>query len=167
MNGFRVADGKIPVIALDDVGAYSLWIFDNPSESAGLDLEVATDQVSFAEIVATFEKVTGKQGIHRSIPLVDYLDKAEPYAGAYSNWTIKPDVPRDESFMTWRENFSTWWRYWGEGKGATRNMAFLDRIHASRIPNLEAWMRLKNYDGRPQSVLKNLDELRKGGVTIE
>lgn len=47
MNRPGLADGEIPLIALDDVGAYSLWIFDNPSESAGLDLEVATDQVSF------------------------------------------------------------------------------------------------------------------------
>ncbi|KAJ5726106.1 uncharacterized protein N7483_007463 [Penicillium malachiteum] len=161
------AGGKIPLIALDDVGAYSLWIFDNPSESAGLDLEVATDQVSFAEIVAIFTKVTGKQGIHRVLPLEEYLAKAEPYPGAYSNWAVKTDAPRDESFMTWRENFAAWWRYWGEGKGATRSMEFLDRIHGSRIPSLEAWMRLKNYDGRPQSVLKDLHELRKGGVTSE
>ncbi|KAF3394185.1 NmrA-like family domain-containing protein 1 [Penicillium rolfsii] len=161
------ADGKIPLIALDDVGAYSLWMFDNPAESAGLDLEVATDQVNFTEIAATFTKVTGKQGIHRRIPLEEYLVKAEPYPGAYSNWAIKPDVPRDESVMTWRQNFTAWRRYWGEGKGATRNMALLDNIHSSRIPNLEAWMRLKNYDGRPRSVLKDLQGLRTGKKTDE
>lgn len=126
---------------------------------------MATDQVNFTEIAAKFTEVTGKQGIHRRISLETYLEKAEPYPGAYSNWAIKPDVPRDESFMTWRENFSAWWRYWSEGKGATRNMALLDRIHGSRIPNLEAWMRLKNYDGRPRSVLKNLQELRNSGGT--
>lgn len=108
--------------------------------------------------------MTGKKGIHRRVPLEGYLEKAEPYPGAYSNWAIKPDVPRDESFMTWRENFAAWWRYWSEGKGATRNMALLDRIHSSRIPSLKAWMRVKNYDGRPRSVLKNLHDLRKGGV---
>jgi uncharacterized protein YbjT (DUF2867 family) len=69
MNRPGEADGKIPLIALDDVGAYSLWILDNPTESAGLDLEVATDQVSFADIVATFTKVTGKHGIHKVVPL--------------------------------------------------------------------------------------------------
>ncbi|CAI7662912.1 unnamed protein product [Penicillium pancosmium] len=165
LTGYKLADGKIPLIALDDVGAYSLWIFDNPSESAGLNLEVATDQVSFAELAATFTKVTGKQGMHKAVPLEEYLVKAEPYPGAYSNWIVKLDVPRDESFMTWREIFAAWWRYWGEGKGATRNLAFLDRIHGSRIPSLEAWMRLKNYDGRPRSVLKDLHEHRKNGVT--
>jgi hypothetical protein len=155
-----VGDGKIPLIALDDVGAYSLWMFDNPSQSAGLDLEVATDQVSFAEIAATFTRVTGKKGVYKRVPLEDYLAKAEPYPGAYSNWAVK-DAHRDESFMTWRENFRAWWRYWGEGRGATRDMAFLDRIHSSRIPSLEAWMKAKGYDGRPQSILKDVEDLKK------
>ncbi|KAH8817141.1 hypothetical protein F5884DRAFT_896828 [Xylogone sp. PMI_703] len=153
------ADGKIPLIALDDVGIYSLWIFDNPSQSAGLNLEVATDQVSFTEIANTFTKVTGKKGIHKRVPMEDYLTKAEPYPGAYANWAVKQDVPRDESFMTWRENFRAWWRFWGEGKGATRDMAFLDRIHKSRIPNLEAWMRAKGYDGQRRSILKDAHDI--------
>ena len=158
-----VGDGKIPLIALEDIGIYSLWILDNPSQSAGLDLEVATDQVSFAEIAATFTKVTGKKGIHKRVPFEVYLPKAEPYPGAYANWAVvKPDQPRDESFMTWRENFTAWWRYWGEGKGATRDMALLDRIHSTRIPNLEAWMRAKKYDGQRRSVLKNVQDLKSG-----
>ncbi|WZH39095.1 NmrA domain-containing protein [Fusarium acuminatum] len=152
------ADGKIPLIALDDVGVYSLWIFDNPSQSAGLDLEVATDQVSFADIAATFTKVTGKKGIHRRVPLEDYLVKADPYPGASANWAADPNEPRDESFMTWRDNFTAWWRYWSEGKGATRDMAFLDCIHSTRIPNLETWMRIKNYDGLPRPVLKDIQD---------
>jgi hypothetical protein len=159
-NHWWVADGKIPLIALDDVGVYSLWLFDNPSQSAGLNLEVATDQVSFAEIAATFTKVTGKKGIHKRVPLEGYLDKAEPYPGAYANWAVKPDQPRDESFMTWRENFGPWWRYWSSGQAATRDMALLDCIHSSRIPNLEAWMRAKNYDGQRRSVLKDLVDLK-------
>lgn len=105
------------MIALDNVGVYSLWIFNNPSESAGLDFEVATDQVSFAEIMVTFTRVTGKKGIRQRVPLEEYLEKAEPYRGAYSNWAVDPNIPRDESFMSWKENFSAWWRYWSEGKG--------------------------------------------------
>ncbi|KAK3632760.1 hypothetical protein LTR56_007135 [Elasticomyces elasticus] len=154
------ANGKIPLIALDDVGAYSLWIFNNPSDSAGLDLEVATDQISFPEIAAVFTRVTGKKGIHKRVSLEEYLPKAEPYPNAWANWSAGPDVKRDESSMTWRENFSAWWRYWSEGKGATRDMALLDRIHPNRIKNLEEWMRLKKYDGKPRPIMKNLEDLR-------
>lgn len=64
---FRIGDGKIPLIALKDVGVYNLWIFDNPHESAGLDLEVATDQVSMIDIANTFTKVTGTKGVHKKL----------------------------------------------------------------------------------------------------
>ncbi|KAK5684095.1 hypothetical protein LTS10_003959 [Elasticomyces elasticus] len=144
--GNPAANGKIPLIALDDVGEYSLWIFNNPSDSAGLDLEVATDQISFPEIAAVFTRVTGKKGIHKRVSLEEYLPKAEPYPNAWANWSAGSDVKRDESSMTWRQNFSAWWRYWSEGKGATRDMALLDRIHPNRIKSLEEWMRLKGYD---------------------
>jgi hypothetical protein len=156
-----VADGKIPLIALDDVGVYSLLILDHPSHSAGLNLEVATEQASSAEIAATFTKVTGKKGVHKRVDLEDYLHKAEPYPGAYANWAVKPTESLDESFMTWRQNFTAWWRYWSEGKGATRDIAFLDSIHNRRIPTLEAWMRTKDYDGRPRSILKDLSDVHK------
>jgi hypothetical protein len=142
------------------VGAYSLWLFDNPVKAAGLNLEVATEQVTFAEIAKTFTQVTGKTGIHKRIPLDEYLPKAEPYPGAYSNWTVPLDVPRDEAFVSWRENFSAWWRYWGEGKGATRDMALLDRVYPGRIRSLEEWMRVKGYDGRARGVLKDIHDFK-------
>lgn len=155
------ADGKIPLIALDDIGPFSLWIFDNPSESAGLDLEVATDEVSLVDIASTFSKVTGKTGIHKFVPLEEYLPMAEPYPNAWANWAAGPEAKRDESAMTWRQNFSAWWRYWSEGKGATRNMELLSRIHPTRIKSLEEWMRLKAYNGQPRAILKGLEDMRK------
>jgi hypothetical protein len=155
-----IGDGKIPLIALEDVGVYNLWIFDNPQESAGLDLEVATDQVSMTDIAETFTKVTGKKGVHKKLPLQEYLDLAEPYPNAYANWAAGPNAIRDKDAMTWRENFTAWWRYWSEGKGATRDMALLDRIHPQRIKTLEEWMRNVNYDGKQREVLKGLEDLR-------
>ncbi|USP74818.1 uncharacterized protein yc1106_02092 [Curvularia clavata] len=154
-------NGKIPLIALDDVGVYSLWLFDNPSESAGLDLEVATEQVSFAQIVDTFTQVTGKKAAHVYVPLEDYLPAAEPYPNAWANWAAGSDVVRDESSMTWRQNFAAWWQYWSEGLGATRDMKLLDRIHPTRIRSLREWMEKVGYDGKPRGVLKNLGDLRR------
>ncbi|KAM0456675.1 hypothetical protein ACHAO4_003706 [Trichoderma viride] len=154
------SNGKIPLIALEDVGVYNLWIFDNPQKSAGLDLEVATDQVSMADIAETFTKVTGKKGVHKKLPLDEYLDLAEPYPNAYANWAAGPDVVRDKDMMTWRQNFTAWWRYWSEGKGATRDMALLDKIHPRRIKTLEEWMRSVNYDGKQRAVMKGLEDLR-------
>ena len=153
-------DGKIPLIALEDVGVYSLWLFDNLKESAGLDLKVTTDEVSFADIVRIFTKVTGKKATHKYLTFEEYLPLAEPYPGAYSNFTVHPREPRDESFMTWRENFTAWWRFWGEGVVPPRDVALLDRIHPNRIKNLEDWMRKTGYDGTRKPVLKNSEDLR-------
>jgi len=161
----RAEDGKIPLIALEDVGVYSLWMFDNIKDSAGLELKVATDEVSFAEIAATFTQVTGKEAAHRFVPLEEYLPRAEPFPNAPANWAAGPGAPRDESTMTWRENFSAWWLYWGEGWPERRDWALLDRIHPQRIKSLKEWMEKSKYDGQPKAVLKGAEDLRRWAQT--
>lgn len=146
------------MIALDDVGIYSLWLFDTPSESAGLDLQVTTDEVSFDDIARIFTEVTGKHGIHKTVPFEAYAAVAEPYPGASVNWALGPDAVRDESVMSWRENFGGWWRYWGEGVTKPRDLALLDRIHPGRIKSLAEWMKQVGYDGKPRSVLKMVED---------
>ncbi|KAJ5298021.1 hypothetical protein N7508_008270 [Penicillium antarcticum] len=56
--------------------------------------------------------------------------------------------------MTWKVNFTAWWRYWAGGLGATRDFKRLDEILPSRIKDLEDWMKKTQYDGSPRSVLK-------------
>ncbi|EHK99438.1 putative NmrA-like family domain-containing protein 1 [Glarea lozoyensis 74030] len=147
---------------LQDVGNYSLWLFENVSESAGLDLKVTTDEVSFADIASTFSKVTGNKGVHQYVPLETYLPLAEPYPNAPANFALGPNAPRDEASMTWRGNFTAWWKFWGEGKAVKRDMEFLDRILPGRIKGLEEWMRKYEYDGRRKDVLKGAEDLRRG-----
>ncbi|KIW10114.1 hypothetical protein PV08_11074 [Exophiala spinifera] len=159
--------GKIPLIALEDVGVYSLWLFDNLHESSGLELKVATDEVSFQEIAATFTQVTGKKGVHQYVPLDEYMPAAEPYPNAPANYAAGPNAVRDESSMTWRRNFSAWWRYWGEGRCPPRDMALLDRIHPGRIKSLAEWMRLVGYDGIRKNVLKGNEDLRRQAKSVQ
>ncbi|KAM0598551.1 hypothetical protein ACHAPH_003994 [Verticillium nonalfalfae] len=158
-------DVKLPLIALDDVGVYNLWLFDNPDEAAGLDLSVVTDNVSFPEIAKTFTEVTGKQGVFKSTPFEHYAKVAEPYPGAYVNWSLGPDAPRDESVMKWNDNFGAWWRYWGEGRTPLRDTAILDRIHPKRIRSLAEWMKHVSYDGNRRFVLKMVEDwaAKQGG----
>src|SRR5882757_3133035 len=106
-------------MALDDVGVFVKWIFDHPEKSTGINLEMATDQVSFSDITSTFSRVTGRKGVHRVISFEEYLPKKEPYPNAPANWAT--GLP-DGATMTWRENFTAWWKFWGGGKGATRDM---------------------------------------------
>lgn len=149
---------RIPLIALCDIGVYNLWIFDNPSESAGIDLQVVTDNVSFGEIARIFTEVTGRDAVHKAIPFETYAHLAEPYPGASVNWVLGPEAARDDSIMSWRENFEAWWRYWGDGITKPRDLSILDRIHPNRIKTLAGWMKHVGYDGERKNVLKMVED---------
>jgi hypothetical protein len=124
-----------------------------------LDLEIATDQASFQEIADIFTRVASKTGIHRRVSMEDYMAVAEPFPNAPMNWTAGTKAtPRDESIMTWKQNFSARWRYWTGGIGATRDFELLDEIHLNRIKSLEEWMRKVNYQGVRQNVLKGHED---------
>ncbi|KAF9062382.1 hypothetical protein BDP27DRAFT_1428011 [Rhodocollybia butyracea] len=153
--------GKLPLIAVEDIGHYSLWLFDNVSESAGMDLQVVTDYVSFEDIANTFTAVTGKNGVHKSVPFEEYFASAEPYPDAPMNWHAGQDVSQDESSMSWRENFTAFWHYYHDGVNGVVDLDLLTRIHPNRIKSLEEWMRKVGYDGRgrPGTVLKAVQDL--------
>lgn len=121
---------------------------------------MTTDEVSFADIARIFTEVTGKKGVHRYVPFDDYAPSVEPFPGAHANFAAGPDVARDESDMTWRRNFSAWWRFWGDGIVGPRDLKLLDRIHPGRIRSLKEWMVKTGYDGKPRPVLKNLEDSR-------
>jgi hypothetical protein len=155
---FSVEDGKIPLMALEDVGVFVKWIFDHPERSTGINLEMATAQVSFSDITRAFEKVTGRKAIHRRISFDDYFPTREPYPNAPANWANIENP--GQATMTWRENFTAWWKFWGGGLGATRDMALLDEIYPGRIKTVEEWMRKVDYKGAiPGSVLKDRGDL--------
>ncbi|KAJ3869600.1 NmrA family protein [Lentinula novae-zelandiae] len=156
--------GKIPLIALDDVGHYSLWLFDNISESAGMDLKVVTDYVNFEDITNTFTKVTGKRGLHKSLPLEEYLPFAEPFPNAPVNWYAGPNAVRDESLLSWRDNITAFWRYWDDEVDGVADMNLLDRIHPNRIKSLEEWMRKVEYDGSMKPIMKGPEDLRRAKI---
>ncbi len=76
------------------------------------------------------------------------------------NWTLGPGAPKDDSQMSWRENFTAWWKFWGAGLGATRDMKQLDEIHPTRIKTLDEWMRKVGYQGKAKDVLKGFEDFR-------
>lgn len=95
-------DGKNPLIALEDVGPYSLWMLDNSAESADLLVKVATDEVSCDDIAKTFTNVAGKKASHQFCGLEQYLPLAEqfPNVNVMANWAAGPHTAKDESTMT-------------------------------------------------------------------
>lgn len=123
-----------------------------------MDLSVVTDNVSFTEIAETFTEATGKKAAHATVPFEKYANVAEPYPNAFVNWVLGPNAARDDSVMTWRDNFGAWWHYWGGGITKPRDVAILDRIHPTRIKSLKDWMEKVGYSGHRRSVLKMVDD---------
>lgn len=66
--------------------------------------------------------------------------------------------------MSWRESFGAWWKFWGEGRGATRDMGQLNRILPGRVRSVEGWIVGNGYRGAKRgTVLKNIgDSLERG-----
>ena len=60
--------------------------------------------------------------------------------------------------MTWKQNFSAWWRYWAGGISATRDFELLHTIYPTPIKSLEEWMRRVNYQGVGQNALKGHED---------
>ncbi|KAF2963834.1 hypothetical protein GQX73_g9740 [Xylaria multiplex] len=139
-----LADGAIPFTALDDVGVYVKYLFDN--EADGLDLQAAIDHITFDALARAFEKVTGKQARWVDCDLEEHLDATwGPAADAPAGYNADPEDP---ATMSVRRNFRAWftlWRNSGGNKGVVqRDYALLDRIHPQRIKSVEEWLRREN-----------------------
>jgi hypothetical protein len=103
-----LGDGAVLYIHLDDLALYAKWIFDTPSESAGLDLKVATEHVGYEYLAKTFKAVTGKSARYKNITV------EQAYPASWKQGDVKLGAEYegndDATLMTWRENFSAYWR---------------------------------------------------------
>ena len=152
-------DGGVPIISLDDIGSYALWLFDTPSESVGLDLAVSTETITWTHLAETFTKVTGKKARYKS-PSINAANASFSAAGGAADTKLGSDYAEksDDTLLTIKENFGRWWRIYqrtGEGKPlCKRDHALLDRILPARIKSLEEWIVKTEYTGDHLFVLK-------------
>jgi len=66
---FPLPEGAVPHIYLDNFAAYIDWIFQNPAESNGMTLDLATAHVTGDDVAAAFTAVTGKPAKFQAIPV--------------------------------------------------------------------------------------------------
>jgi uncharacterized protein YbjT (DUF2867 family) len=71
--GAPIGDGHVPMIALDDLAFYVDWILSNPDKSAGIDLAVATEDVTWDNLAKTFSEFTGKNAIAKKLTEEEYF----------------------------------------------------------------------------------------------
>lgn len=155
--------GAMPLIHLDDIARYVDWAYQNPSQSTGLRLAVATAHVSGQDMASTFTAVTGKPAKYQNIPLEMWLEKA---FGHYPNGLASKvgyRTAHDSALtQTYGENFTNWWELYRASAGnqglLTRDYELLDSILPDRVKSLEEWMRKVEYTGEFKPLLKDRAE---------
>lgn len=129
--------GSIPLIALDDIGWWARYIFDNAPSTMGKNFEIASEPSNFPHIVETFRRVTGLPAEYEALSMDDY----------FSLWNGNeiPLASDDPEGISWEDNFRAWWAIWRDHL-IKRDMEWLRGIHPPTT--LEAWMRDNDYTGK-------------------
>lgn len=76
-------NGAVPFVALKDCEYYVRWLFDHPERSDGMDLQVAIDHITFIDLAAAFQKVTGHPAKSINVPEDVY----------FANFPVPDDAP--------------------------------------------------------------------------
>ncbi|KAH9949545.1 NAD(P)-binding protein [Amylocystis lapponica] len=156
-----VGDGHVPMIALSDLGFFARYVFDNRSLTSAQDLEVATEMVSWDELVKTFTKVTGKKAVHLRQTLEEWYQNLKGIDAPIANERGR----QNDGSTTWGENFSGWWAAFRDDI-LKRDMQWIRSIHP-HIHTLESWMREINYTGNlTTGLLKNSEDGKSINVNL-
>jgi hypothetical protein len=157
---FRVplGNGAIPFVHLDDLVHYVDWIFSHSEASAGINLKVAVQHISFHEVATTFTEVTGKPARYENVSFEEYF-KTGPFAKSAARKLGAEGAGEDDpSLLTIRQNFTAWWRLYQLSGGNTgliqRDYELLDKIHPGRVRGLKQWMEKVSYTGEYRPVVK-------------
>lgn len=160
-------DGAVAHVALDDCEHYVRWLFDNTERSNGMDLEVAIDHISYHELAAAFEKVTGHKAQFINTPLEEYWTTGPMGRMADVSSGYNSDL-NDPAAMTLRQNFTGFWNIWkhsGGNKGVIqRDYKLLDEIHPNRIKSAEEWFRKEDEKGQVAGLGNLWDRVQKDGL---
>lgn len=148
-----IGDGIIPYVCLDDLGYYVRWVFEHPEQSAGLNLEIAVEDVSLKQIAEVFTAVTGKPAKGTNVTIEEWFQETGLPETATQHKMGSSTSPNDSSLLTFEQNFSAWWRIYQNSEKDTelglckRDYALLDEIYPGRIRSLKQWMEKVGYDG--------------------
>jgi hypothetical protein len=154
-----IGAGKPPLIALEDLGRFALWMFDHPEKSSGLNLQISTEDVGWEHLAESFTDVTGQKAVFRDVSLDEYFASGVfPNADSKVGYSLADQ--NDGTLLTWRENFSGFWNLWKADLVKT-DYGFLDEILPDRIRSVGEWIMRTGYDGKKTAVLKDYDDRRK------
>ena len=141
-----LGDGAVNHVSLDDCGPYVRWLFDNQERANGMDLEVSIAPITYTELAAAFEKVTGHKAQYLDTSLEEYFSTGTMGRAAKIPAGYNAD-PKDPATMTINQNFSGFWNMW-KHRILDRDYKLLDEIHPTRIRSAEEFFRREDANGR-------------------
>ncbi|KAH7141921.1 NmrA-like family protein [Dactylonectria macrodidyma] len=158
-----LGQGAVPHVSLDDCEHYVRWLFDHPERAIGMNLEVAIDHISYADLATAFQKVTGTPAQYIDMPMSMYFQHI-PISDDPAGYNADP---RDPATMSFRQNFTGFWTMWthsGGNKGVIkRDYALLDEIHPKRIRTAEEFFR-REEERRRSLGLESISEAIQRGT---
>lgn len=137
--------GHVPIITLPDLGYFARYIFDHPAETAGKNLEIASDYLAWADLADAFTKVTGIPAIYKPITYEEWI-AGHPRKGT-------PAAVEDRSGMSWDDNFRGWWKLF-EDDVVKRDMEYCRRLHPN-LQDIATWIRVTGFDGTRRTLFRD------------
>lgn len=139
-----VGDVAVPFVALQDCGYYVRWMFDHPRRASGMDLRTAIAHISFHEMAAAFERVTGRPAQYIEMSMDDYWALYRDIADLPAAYNADRN---DASTMSTKDNFTGFWNFCKDDL-MKREYGILDEIHPNRIKTAEQWFRIEEANGK-------------------
>src|SRR5262249_31787934 len=147
--------GHIPIMPLPDLGYFARYISDHPAETAGKNLEVASDYLAWSDLAAAFTKATGLPAIYQPVTYEQWL-AAHPMKDA-------PVAGGGPGGMSFSDNFPAWGKLFEDEVGG-RAMGFCRRLHP-KCQEIKTEVRSAGYDSTPKPLLKTfVDAVAKTGA---
>lgn len=126
-----LADAPWSMVALDDIAFFTTHIFAHPEEWGGRTLPIGSESLTFKEIAATLERVTGVPAEYRPMTLEEYAALDIP--------NIHDQVNTLRFFIEYR---------------LPRDYEALRKIHPN-LMTFEQWVRKSGWRGEPGEVQKD------------
>jgi hypothetical protein len=153
-----LGDGILPLMTLQDCGAFALHMFQNREEWSGKTLLATSHFATGNDLAETLARVAGVKARYEPITVKEWVDTL-PYADAPVS-TMYPDG------ITVGQNFAMWWPGFQESILAnlgTRDLKEMKRINPN-LQSLEDWIRDNKWDGTAKQILKGFID---AGITAE
>jgi hypothetical protein len=143
---FPLGDGHLPFMSLQDMGIFTLKVFQDRERWSGQTLNLASQFATGKELAETLSKTAGVTAVYKNVSYEEWV--------ATLDFADAPVATMDPDGITVGQNFAMWWPGFQDSVLLpTRDMMLLKEINPN-LETLEYWIERVGYDGTRKGVLK-------------